>query len=82
MYKRARNDQGTILDITDAQQNWLQDRWAELNQDKRKDFEDMIETFGAPQVFCQKGIIQYLTTIYIEPQYRVIIFYIMYEETT
>lgn len=48
MYKRARNDQGTILDITDAQQNWLQDRWAELNQDKRKDFEDMIETFGAP----------------------------------
>lgn len=51
MYKRARNDQGTILDITDAQQNWLQDRWAELNQDQRKDFEDMIETFGAPLGF-------------------------------
>ena len=46
MYKRARNDQGTILDITTAQQDWLQDRWAELNQAQRKDCKDMVETFG------------------------------------
>lgn len=54
MYKRTRNDQGTILDITDAQQDWLQDRWAELNLDQRKDCKDMIETFGDPFRFAKK----------------------------
>ena len=54
MYKRARNDQGTILDITDAQQNWLQDRWTELNPNQRKDCKDMIETFGDPFRFAKK----------------------------
>lgn len=56
MYTRARNDQGTILDITDAQQDWLQDRWAELNPDQRKDCNDMIETFGDPFMFA-KGVV-------------------------
>lgn len=46
MYKRARNDQGTLLDITSSQQDWLQDRWDELNEAQRKDCKDMIETFG------------------------------------
>lgn len=46
MYKRVRNDQGNILDITSIQQDWLQDRWAELNQAQRKDCQDMVETFG------------------------------------
>lgn len=54
MYKRSRNDQGTILCITDAQQNWLQDRWAELNLNQRKDCKDMIETFGDPFRFAKK----------------------------
>ena len=54
MYKRARNDQGTILDITTIQQNWLQDRWAELNTDQRKDCKDMIETFGDPSRFARE----------------------------
>ena len=54
MYKRARNDQGTILDITDAQQDWLQDHWAELNPDQRRDCKDMIETFGDPFTFARK----------------------------
>ena len=54
MYKRSRNDQGTILGITDAQQNWLQDRGAELNLNQRKDCKDMIETFGGPFRFAKK----------------------------
>lgn len=51
MYKRARNDRGTILDITSAQQDWLQDHWTEFNSDQRKDCKDMIETFGDPFKF-------------------------------
>lgn len=54
MYKRSRNDQGTILGITDAQQDWLQDRWAEFNWDQKKDCKDMIETFGDPFRFAKK----------------------------
>lgn len=54
MYKRTHNDQGTILDITNAQQDWLQDRWAEFNPDQRKDCKDMIETFGDPFRFAKK----------------------------
>ena len=54
MYKRARNDQGTILDITTIQQDWLQDHWAELNPNQRKDCKDMIETFGDPFRFAKK----------------------------
>lgn len=46
MYKRARNDQGTVLDITTVQQNWLQDHWTELNQAQKKDCKDIVETFG------------------------------------
>ena len=56
MYKRARNDQGNVLNITDVQQDWLQDRWDELNQDQRKDCKDMIETFGDPFRFFARKV--------------------------
>lgn len=46
MYKRARNDKGDILDITESQQSWLQDRWHELNQARKRDCTELIETFG------------------------------------
>lgn len=45
---------GTILDITTTQHNCLQDHWAEFNQDQRKDYKDMIETFGDPFRFAKK----------------------------
>ena len=46
MYKRARDSDGALLLITDIQQDWLQARWAELNQAQRKDCQDIVETFG------------------------------------
>lgn len=54
MYKRIRNDQGTILDITTIQQDWLQDHWREMNQSQRRDCKDMIETFGDPFRFARE----------------------------
>lgn len=46
MFKRARNDAGAILDITETQQSWLQERWSEFNQAQKKDCTDLIEAFG------------------------------------
>lgn len=46
IYKRVRDDNGDILNITEHQQNWLQDRWAEFSQAQKKDCIDLIETFG------------------------------------
>lgn len=46
IFKRARNDEGTILDITESQQSWLQERWSEFNQAQKRDCEGLIETFG------------------------------------
>lgn len=54
IYKRARDDKGSILDITTAQQGWFQDRWTELNQAQRKDCQDMIKDFGDPFKFAKE----------------------------
>lgn len=46
MYKNVKDDNGNILNITEHQQSWLQNRWEEFNSAQKKDCIDLIETFG------------------------------------